>query len=187
MNKTLLTLLVLGVSGSALAAMEDRGFYIGTGAGEADADDTPELGLTDDTQTAFRLFGGYDFSRYLAAEAGYLDFGTYHGSIPTIEAFAHTRLKLDGFTLGLRPQIALGHDWFAQAQVGAFLWDSKYRLTSPNHTFNDKDNGADAYYGVGVGRNFGPAWRLSGEWTRFETDSSDVDFLNVGMSYRFGK
>ncbi len=183
----LLAAAILGVSGAAMAATEDRGFYFGTGLGEAEANDAAEFGLTDDSDTAFRLFAGYDFSRYLAAEAGYLDFGTYRGSIPTIEGPARTRVGLDGFSIGLRPQVALGKDWFVQAQAGALLWDSSAVVNGGIGRFREKADGTDPYYGIGIGRSFGPSWRVSGEWTRFETDDSDVDFLNVAMTYRIGR
>ncbi len=187
MNKTLLTLLVLGLSGAALAATEDRGFYFGTAVGQADADNAAEFGFRDDSHSAFRLYGGYEFSRYLAAEAGYLDFGTYKGTTPGVGGPATTRLELDGFSIGLRPQFEFGNQWFAQAQVGAFLWDSSSVIRTSLGTTRDNDNGERAYYGLGVGRNFGPTWRLSGEWTRYESKPADVDFLNLAMSYRFGR
>lgn len=185
--KILLTISVLGLSGAALAATEDRGFYFGTGAGEAEAKDAEDFGLRDDTETAFRLFGGYEFSRYLAAEVGYVDFGHYSGSIPTIEGPARTRIGLDGFSVGLRPQLELGRNWFVQAQLGAFIWDADAVVDGAIGRFRETDNGKDPYWGIGVGRSFAGTWRLSGEWTRFETDESDVDFLNLAMSYRIGK
>ncbi len=185
--KILLTVLLLGISGAAMAAAEDRGFYFGTAVGEGDVDDDGDFGLTDDDSTSFRIFGGYEFSRYLAAEVGYLDFGSFNGSIPTIEGPARTRVELDGFSVGLRPQYLFGNDWFVQAQVGAFFWDADARVSGAIGTFRESESDEDLYYGLGFGRYFGKSWRLSAEWTRFETDESDVDFLNVAMSYGFRK
>ena len=185
--KNLIGAVVLGLSASAMAAVEDPGFYVGTGLGEAEARDAAEFGLSDDTDTAFRVYGGYTFSPLLTAEVGYLDLGEYRGEVPGIGGPATTRVDLDGFTLGMRPQLALNQHWYAQAQVGLFLWDSDAVIDTSLGSVRESDDGEDLYYGLGIGRDLGSAWQVSGEWTRFETDASDVDFLNLSLTYRIGQ
>ena len=185
--KNLIGALVLGISGASLASVEDPGFYVGSGLGEAEAQDASEYGLSNDTDTAFRIYGGYEFSRLLTAEIGYLNLGDYTGTIPSIEGPAATRVELDGFSIGLRPQIALNENWFAQVQIGVFLWEADAQVRSPVGIIRANDDGEDPYYGLGFGRSFGPSWQVSGEWTRFETDESDVDFINLALTYRIGR
>ena len=95
----------------------------------------------------------------LTAEIGYVDLGNYRGTIPTIEGPASTRVDLDGFSVGLRPQFALNDDWFAQAQIGAFLWEADASVRTPLGNFRTEEHGEDPCYGIGIGRSFGPSWQ----------------------------
>ena len=73
-------------SPSQVAAQDDRGFYIGLGAGQTKIQDLKELcdDLTaiggvvrdcDDKGTGWKAFVGYQFIKYLGVELGYLDMG----------------------------------------------------------------------------------------------------------------
>lgn len=174
-------------SGGAFGASNERGFYLGSGVGESNVSNAAANGITDDTDTAFRVYGGYQFNRWIAAEAGYVDFGRFTGEVPSIEGPINTRLDADGFTLGLRPQVSLGSKWFAQAQAGVLFWDATARFQGDGFSQRFSDDGEDPYYGLGIGRYLGNNWRASAEWTRYDTDDSDVDFLNLALSARFGK
>ena len=184
--KKLIAFLLIGVSSTSFAA-NNGGFYFGTVFGEAKADDAEEFGLTDDTDGAWRVYGGYEFNRWLAVEAGYVDLGSYNGSIPSIEGPVATRVELDGFTLGVRPQYVFSNDWFIQGQAGVLFWDADARLSGGFSGLELGEDGEDPYYGVGFGKYIGKSWRLSAEWTRFETDESEADFLGLALNYRFGK
>lgn len=187
MKTKTLVFIALGLSlGSAASVATDSGFYMGTGVGQSDVSRANEFGITDDTDTAFRVYGGYQFNRWIAAEAAYIDFGSFTGGIPSVEGPIRTRLDADGYTIGLRPQVDFGSRWFAQAQAGALFWDAKARLSGAGFDQRFSDHGEDAYYGLGVGRHVGNNWRVSAEWTRFDTDS-DVDLMNLSLSGRFGK
>lgn len=185
--KTFFLALFVLFSTSALANNNDSGFYVGAGLGQAEVDDAGEYGLTDDSDTAYRAYGGYDFNSWLALEVGYMDFGSYHGSAPSIEGPIEAKVSLDGWTAGLRPQIMLGSDWFIQAQLGYLFWDADARISGGSISAEFSEDGEDPYYGIGFGRNLGKAWRLSAEWTRYESDDADIDFLNLALNYRFGR
>src|SRR5690606_4871386 len=65
------TLAAVLLGGASLAHAQDTGWYAGVGAGQALVD---ERGY-DDEDTAFSVFGGYQFHRNFALELGYTDFG----------------------------------------------------------------------------------------------------------------
>lgn len=59
-------------------AAHAQGAYIGFNAGQA-THKVDDAGFTvvshDETQTAYKLYGGYNFNKYFGVEAGYTDFG----------------------------------------------------------------------------------------------------------------
>ena len=87
----LIILTIAFASGGAQAQVvqppADRGWYAGIGLGQSKIDfggtPVPVFGATsstltvDDTDSSFKAFGGYRFNRYLALEAGYVDFGSF--------------------------------------------------------------------------------------------------------------
>ena len=86
------SLIVLSTLASqAFAQQPQRGWYAGISAGQSTADiDSasvlPVIGATqsrvstDDTDTGFKLYGGYRFNRHLAVEAGYADLGSFRAT-----------------------------------------------------------------------------------------------------------
>lgn len=182
-----MAIMILGWSGATLASTENHGFYFGSAVGRAEAQDVEQLGLFDDTETGYRLYGGYEFTRLLSIELGYVNLGEFSGTIPSIEGPIETEIDLDGFSIGLRPQFALNENWYAQAQAGLFVWESDASIDAPIGFIRESADGEDAYYGLGIGRNLGPNWQISGEWTRYETDESDADFINLAMTWRMDR
>lgn len=187
MMKQLLVALLVFFSIPAFANNADSGFYAGVGLGEANVDDAEEYAIDDDSDVAFRVYGGFEFNKWLAFEIGYMDFGSYHGSAPSIEGPIEARVALDSWTASFRPQVMIGSDWFVQAQLGYHFWDADARLSGGSISAEFSEDGEDPFYGIGFGRNFGTDWRLSAEWTRFESDDADIDFLNLALNYRFGR
>src|SRR4249919_2153962 len=72
-TKLLSTLLLSATLGAAAfgAQAQDKGFYAGAGVGQSFVDE----GAYDDEDTAFSVFGGYQFNRYFALEGGYANLG----------------------------------------------------------------------------------------------------------------
>src|SRR5687768_10080042 len=73
-NKVLvhaLSAVLFGAAAFGAQAQENNGFYAGTGAGQSYVDEANY----DDEDTAFSVFGGYQFNRYFGLEGGYVDFG----------------------------------------------------------------------------------------------------------------
>lgn len=175
--------LLFSIPTVAAAANDDSGFYLGLGAGEANVDLDTDLGVVDDTSSTFRLYGGYDFNRFVAAEVGYLKVDDFRGELASIEGPVTTRFDLDGFTVGANGRYNFNDNWFAQAQLGLLFWQSDARIDGAIGSFRDRANDTDPYYGLSVGRKVGRNWQVMGQWTRYETDESDLDFVNVALTW----
>lgn len=161
----------MALTGPALGQMQseplsgERGLYLGGG-----------LGLNDDTETSWRLFGGYRAHRNLAVELGYIDIGqaTINGRPANTEAW-------ELVALGLLP---LNEQFSLYGKLGGYRGEA--RGGGINETRNDLTFGFGGQYDVN--RNLGV--RL--EWQRF-TDFGgggfrgvdDIDVVSINAIYRF--
>lgn len=156
-------------------------------------------GISDrDTDTGFRLFGGYQLNRNFAIEAGWFDLGKMGftantsppGTLNGDARFDGVNLDLVGF-LPLTQQldllgrigIAYVHTRGTFSSSGAVLMPYSGTGTSANHT--------DVKFGGGLAWHLTPAWELRAEAERFRVDDSvgnrgHVDLFSVGIVYRFG-
>ena len=85
MKKALLCA-VIGAAVAPCAFAQEKGFYAGLSLGQSKFKDAcgsePEVSVTSckDNDTAWKIFGGYQFTPNLALELGYNDFGKAKGS-----------------------------------------------------------------------------------------------------------
>src|SRR3954468_3942309 len=96
----------------------DSGWLVGGSIGQSKIKvDCPAVASCDDTDTAFRVFGGYDFNKNFGAELGYTDLGKVTFSGGDIKATAW-----DVMAVGRLP---LGGDKFAlYGKLGWYFADS---------------------------------------------------------------
>jgi OmpA-OmpF porin, OOP family len=145
------------VSAGALAQQSMAtvpGFYAGLDVGQTD------VGPEDDT--GFKIFGGYQFHRNIAAEVGYgMLFDKGGGELTSLEVVAVGTFPIaNQFSL-------IGKLGFA------------YLMADPGSDETELTYGIGAQYDLN--RNLG--FRL--QWQRYSTDPDDVDFLSIGVVWRF--
>lgn len=178
MRKTQLlsTLLLSATLGAAAfsANAQDTGFYAGAGVGQSFVDEQ----AYDDEDTAFSVFGGYQFNRYFALEAGYADFGKVEaegGVGPDLEANA-------GYLTAVG-SVPITDNFSAYAKAGFHRWDLDADL--PGVVGNGDDSGSDPTYGLGAQYRFTDRVALRGEYNRFEVEDTDVDLAQVQVRFDF--
>lgn len=158
---------------SAQVGAPGSGLYGGFGLGSADHD-IP--GAADNKDTAWKLFGGYQFNRNVAIEGGYVDLGqvTFPG-----RSLDSTALTLSAVgSLPMTDQFAftgkLGIAW-AETDVSGF---------------GTRDS-TDPVYGLGLRYDFNKQFGVRGEWERFRLNGSplvgkfDADVLSINAIVRF--
>ena len=174
-NKMLSTALVAVIASAAAfgAQAADKGFYAGAGVGQSFVDE----GAYDDEDTAFSVFGGYQFNRYFGLEAGYADFGKLEprGVGPELEA-SSVYLTAVG-TLPITDHFS------AYAKAGFQRWDLDTSI--PSIVGNTDHNGTDPTYGLGVQYRFTDHVALRGEYSRFEVEDTDLDVAQLQVRYDF--
>lgn len=146
----------LTLSAGALAQQTTApGFYIGAEVGQAD------FGSEDDT--AFKIIGGYQFHRNIAAEAGYgMLFDKGGAEVTALEVVA----------VGMFPVMdklsVIGKLGFAQVDIESAADSDDIELT----------------YGIGLQYDFLRNLGARVQWQRYDSDP-EADLLSVGIVYRF--
>ena len=197
MNKSTAILATLGFAaaafaGSALAqnATQETGAYAGLSIGQSKAKDfcsgTAGSGLScDDKDTALKIFGGYQFMRYLAAEIAYTDLGKVKasGSGNSLE------VKANAWELVAVGSYPIGTSGFAPyAKFGFYRGETK---ASSNFGFSAKETNNDLTYGVGVRYDIMRNLAVRAEWQRYgdagggTIGKADVDVISIGALYKF--
>lgn len=194
-NKKALIIAALGVLVVAAPTLvvaqqpQDRGGYLGLSLGRADYKNTCS-GIAvacDDSDSAWRFFGGYQFSRGLALELGYANLGAVSASGAGVEARAEVRAwDLVGVgSFHFTPQFALF------GKLGIYRSDVDSRGTVGSFTGNGSEKNTGFTYGAGVQYNFTRNLGLRAEWQAYDnvggarTGEDDISAFSVGVVWKF--
>ena len=165
---------LLAISAPAVAQQSDAGWYMGGSYGMTSFDiDT--AGITspslDDSDSGFKIFGGFQFTKNWGAEVGYVDFGK--AGIGGFGDIGVTALTLAGTgTLPLNESFSL------LGKVGMANWDASGSASSG-------DSGTDLFYGIGARYNFNKNLSVQVEYEMLDTDTDSVNMMSVGLRYKF--
>ncbi len=185
--KTIFVLLILtGLAGTAWAD-EEKGFYAGVGVGQfnVQADDIDDIGPIvsefDSESTSLKIFGGWRFNRFLAAEVDYIDFGSLDEDI----AGSTVDLELSGLAPYLTGTLTLGPvELFAR--LGYLFYDLEVDLEDGD--FNaEEGSDEDLVYGFGAGIVLFDhlQTRLEYEIVDVSETLDDADALWLSAAWRF--
>jgi len=176
--------ILVAASGSALAQgiRPDAGFYLGGALGQSTfkewcTGETATIRFTgcDDSDTSWKLLGGYRFNRYVGVEASYVDWGKVTASINT---GAHVAANQHSYVLAAVGTIPLG-DRFELFGKAGFLQTEQETIS--DRTVNRDE--IEFHYGLGARYAFTRNWALRGEWEN--TEKLKVEMLSIGVEYRF--
>jgi len=187
--------LFLGAAALATpAAAQDSGFYLGMSAGRSKVKSLcdPIPGETilscDDKGSAWKLFGGYQFTRHWGIEAGYVDLGkgTIATDLPAAVQVEGTAWQLVGTgTLPLSQQF----DMFGKLGIYRGELDAHGKVLGVSASVSGRST--EWTYGLGARWNFSKNWSARIEWEKFDkfgndtTGRADINLLSFGVSYRF--
>lgn len=205
-----LALLGASTSGHVLAQWATNGTqwaphgYVGANIGRTEADFheairvTPPTALAltgeDDDETAYKLYGGYRFSRMFAVEGGFFDLGRYSYRYGNAFGTFAGDTRFRGVNLDLLAMLPIWDRFSAFGRIGAtYTWAETNGVgtgivTGP--TSRDQ-NEWGVKYGAGVEYAFSPALAVRAEWERYRLEDpvrnrGHVDMASIGLVYRFG-
>jgi len=177
-------------AGSALAQSSESAAYVGVAIGQSKIKDacsgaSPTTAVSvscDDKDTAWRVYGGYQFNRYVAAELAYTDFGKVQANASGPGGSASAEVKTNAWELVGVGSYPIGTSGFAPyAKLGIARIESKL---SSNFGVSDKDTSNDWTVGLGVRYDITKNIGVRAEWQRYNSDS-DIDVFSIAAQYRF--
>jgi OOP family OmpA-OmpF porin len=207
----------LAVGGPALAQQKDSGWYIGGGLGQSRVN-IDEAGInagivaqipgltavtsSDETDTGWKLYGGYQFNKNIALELTYADLGKFN-TFTTFTGVARGSgtgdIKLQnnwsGDVLGILP---FGNGFSVFGRLGLLYSETKTSATATRTAplpvvtvgLSQSDNEWSYKFGLGVGYEFTPQFGIRGEWERYRVSdgaggTADADLWSVSVRYKF--
>jgi OOP family OmpA-OmpF porin len=189
MRNTLLTLIALALLATPAAAAEKNGFSLGAGISSSTIGvegmyDELDTGDFEESDTGFKVFGGFRFLTFVGIEAGYVDFGSPTDSTGSGDSVQDIEVSLSGYDVAAVGYLPLGPvDIFAKA--GMFWWNADVQEMLEQYSSDDLDSGSDPFYGIGVGVWLGH-FNIRAEYELFDVEGTkDVNQVSLGFSYTF--
>jgi len=197
------------ISGPFASAAETGGYGgISVGRSRADFDEARITGgllgaglattsITDDERdTGYKIFGGYQFNKNFAVEAGYFDLGRFSFTATTAPAGTLTgNFKVRGLNLDAVGILPITERFSAFGRVGvqyaktrdSFAGTGAVLVANPNPSERD----TNYKYGLGLQYDFTPSLGVRVEGERYRINDGiggkeNVDLVSVGLVYRFG-
>jgi OOP family OmpA-OmpF porin len=164
-------------------------WYIGAGVGQSEVDDfCSGVSNCDDTDTGWKLFGGYRFTQYVAIEAGYVDFGKFSGNSGGISGSA----EVTGVTAHVVGTLPLNERFSLIGRLGTIYADVDVKASGFGIYYHDDDQSFDFAAGVGAEVNITNQFSLRAEYELFKdvgdddtTGEDDVSLASLSAVFRF--
>jgi OOP family OmpA-OmpF porin len=210
-----LRLVALAVLASLMAlpaaAQQDSYSYGGIGVGQSRAKVDEQrsaaallgTGITTDIlsrdrrDTAYKVFGGYQFNRAFALEAGYFDLGDFgFAGVTSNEDRLNGRVRARGMNLDLVGTLPLSDNWSALGRVGAAYtrvresFDGSATTDLANTAF--RGSNTDLKLGVGLQYAFNSSMLARVEAERYRvagpvSGRTNVDVVSLSLVFPFGR
>lgn len=185
MKFVIISLFTLIASAATTAIAEP---YVGMGIGSAfyKADLTGlGGGNLDEDGTGTKLYGGYSFNKYFAAEAAAYNFA--EASIGAVEtspgsgSFVSASVSMKGaavYAVGMYP---LSKKVNLAAKLGMLNWDADLRVGNTSGT----NDGTDAAFALAASYAFTKEVLVTAEWESFDSDNPELSMFSLGFRYNF--
>lgn len=182
----------IGVGQSRATVNEQRSTAALLGAGI-----TTDLISRDRRDTAYKVFGGYQFNRAFALEAGYFDLGDFGFSGATSnESLLNGRVRARGVNLDLVGTLPLSDNWSALGRVGAAYTRVRDSFdgsaTTGLATTAFRSSNTDLKLGVGLQYAFNASMLARVEAERYRvagpvSGRTNVDVVSLSLVFPFGR
>jgi OOP family OmpA-OmpF porin len=163
--------------------------YLGVSAGQATVDvSCPASTSCDDTDLAWKVFGGLEVNEYISMEVGYADFGKtkYSGAKTGTRESNGMTVQLVG-TYAVNPSVTL----IGKGGFGVLGTRVNGTVVTSGH---EADTDLEWMLGLGAQYNFTPSVGLRLEWERYfevgspsvtSTREADIDLVTAGLVFKF--
>lgn len=207
-----LSLVVLATMAASTAFAQDSAYYYGglsIGQSQAKIDEqgiTASLlsaGLTttsmskDESDMAYKLFGGYQFNRNFAIEAGYFDLGAFGYTANTAPAGTlNGRIKIQGLNLDLVGTLPVSERLSIIGRIGAQGARSRDTFSASGAVgvvdANPRKTEVNYKLGLGLQYEFSDSFFVRAEAERYRINDAvgnhgDINLYTVSLVFPFGR
>lgn len=171
---------------------QDTGFYLGGSIGNTqfDIDTGPLVAAgatsvtTDDSDTGWKIYGGYQFHRNWGVEVGYVDLGSV-GITGRVGAVPFTgNADVTAWTLALVGTLPINQSFDIFGKVGLYRWKNKASVSAAGIAAAADDNGTDGMVGIGLRYNFTKNFGVQVEAEHFAGDDT-ATLYSIGLRFKF--
>jgi len=161
----------------------DSGWLVGGSIGQSKFKvDCPAGVSCDDSDTAFRAFGGYNFNKHFGVELGYADLGKL-----TVSALGISGdIKATAWDLLAVGTLPIGDKFGVYGKLGMYRADTK----ESGAIGGSSDSNTDITYAIGGQYNFNKNLGIRAEWQQYkkvgsDSDNGDVEVMSIGVVWYF--
>jgi OOP family OmpA-OmpF porin len=165
--------------------------WLGASLGQSRFDDSIARGLfttgtVDAKSMAYKVFGGYQFFRYVGVEVAYVDLGNlvYSGEFSGTP-IDNGKVSVKGIDISAIGTVALSDRISAFGKLGVYAWEAHASDVAPGATFNARNSGHDASFGVGLGYAVTRFSDLRAEFEQFRIGDDKAGLFSVGITFKF--
>jgi OmpA-OmpF porin, OOP family len=159
-------------------AEEDRKSRFGIGVAKVQIE-LDDLGLKGD-DTGWEVFTGYEFNRYVAIEAGYINAGEAEDSAFGLDFTAEST----AFHASVLISAPMGSAFSIYGRAGLLHWEAEQSASDGFITVSEEIDGDDPFYGVGAAIS-GPIAMVRLEYRIAELEDSDLTAIGLSAAWRF--
>lgn len=154
-------------------AVMAQGWYAGGGVGDTELEDWGN------SETSYKVFGGYRFTDRLGLELAYTDYGSF--------SEGPVRADAEALSLSAVGTLPLNSQWGLFARGGLARTDTDVRIGS----YHDSDDDFSLAVAFGVNWLVTPNIELRAEYELLDevsfgdAEDSNIETLGIGAAYRF--
>jgi OOP family OmpA-OmpF porin len=206
----------LGIAGlgsmlATSAMAQDSTYYywgLGVGQSQSQLDDSkttnsllrsynsPGSFTSERQDTAYKLFGGYQFNRNLGLEFGYFNLGKFSYGTSLPGGTLNGRYENEGVNLDLVGTMPLSEKWSVLARIGAQYANTRDSFSGPGlPAYASNDNSqrdTNVKVGLGLQYELTPSMFLRAEAERFRIkdgigSNGDVNYYSMSLVFPIGR
>jgi OOP family OmpA-OmpF porin len=164
------------------------GLYLGAGGGTGTFEGTCSGAPScKDSDTTWKVFGGYNFTSIFGIEASYQDLGKFNASANTTPA-SSLNGSVTGFEISGTARWAFTPQFSVGGKLGWFGFDRKASGNGPQFTNVANDTGGKPIYGVNGSYAFTRNWVGRLEWQQIQhvaINNGDHKTWTASLLYQF--
>lgn len=161
--------------------------FVGASAGQSSFDiSCPAASSCDDTDTAWKIYGGLEVNEYISMEVGYADLGE-----AKISGATTGTAEVNGMTIQVIGNLALNPSFSLIGRGGMNILNLDV-VTTGGEVLDEGDTDIAWSLGLGAQYNLSNSVGLRLEWERYfkvgdadTTGDMDIDLFSAGVVYKF--